>query len=73
MEMKGYEEEEIDATIDFFLEMGYLDDEKYAKILAAHYIRKGHDSWRVVAELRKRGIDRETANEVVDNLEEEDI
>ncbi|GHU89057.1 hypothetical protein FACS1894202_06420 [Clostridia bacterium] len=71
LDMKGYDEEEIDATVDFFTEMGYLDDEKYALALAARYTRKGFDRWRVTAELRKRGIDRETAADALNALEEE--
>lgn len=68
---RGFEEEEINAVVEEFLELGYLDDLKFAKAIVRHYSDKEYG--RIKYELYKRGIDRETGKEALEDLDGEDI
>lgn len=67
---RGFDEEEIDAVIAEFLELGYLDDLKFARAIVRHYREKEYG--RIKYELYKRGIDRETSKEALLDLDGED-
>ncbi|MCF0151556.1 MAG: regulatory protein RecX [Firmicutes bacterium] len=61
LQQKGFCREEAGETVAQFRERGYVDDEAYAKSLAAHLAGKGSGKRKLLQELQKRGIDRETA------------
>lgn len=67
---RGFEEEEIEAVVAEFLELGYLDDLKFARSIVRHY--KDKEYGRIKYELYKRGIDRETGKEALLDLDGED-
>lgn len=56
------------ASVSRMLELGYLDDREYAARYARELVRKGRARDRILRELIAKGIDRELAEEV---LEEE--
>jgi len=62
---RGFEEAEVNAVISDFLELGYLDDLRFAQSIIRHYKDKGFQ--RVKYELYKRGIDRETGMEALED------
>jgi regulatory protein len=61
----GYGEETIEGVIGRLKELGYLDDEDFARFVAREEARR-YGPRRVSAELRKRGVDAELARDVVD-------
>lgn len=61
---RGYDEDEIEAVIEYFTEVGYLNDLEFARSIVRHYA--GKEPARIRYELYKRGIDRETMNEAID-------
>ena len=63
---KGYEENEIEETVEFLKEYKYLDDEKYAKSLCIDCVNiKKWGKSRIFSELMRRGIPREIADAAV--------
>ena len=48
-------------TADWLEQIGALNDAQYAEDLVRHYIQKGFGARRIREELRKRGLDSETA------------
>lgn len=67
---KGYEKESAEKACDRLLELGLLNDEDFAKILANElYERKGYGIKRIKQELIFRGIDREIAENTVESLD----
>ena len=55
-------------------EMGYVNDERYARNLAQElYERRGMGKKRIEQELRQRGISRETASECAEELDGDDV
>lgn len=64
---RGYDEDEIEGVIEYFTEMGYLNDLEFARSIVRHY--KDKELARVRYELYKRGIDRETGREALDETD----
>lgn len=64
-------EEAAAAAVERMLELGYLDDEDYARRYAADLFRKGRASGRVFRELMAKGIDREIAEAVLEDREDD--
>ena len=60
---KGYEESEAIAAVRRLMELGYLNDESYARDLAASLARRGYGARRVRQALIAKGVDAETAAE----------
>ncbi len=59
-------------AVEHIAELGLLDDSRYARQLGQELLcRKGMAPRRIVQELVQRGVDRETAREAVEELEEE--
>ncbi|WRS26560.1 regulatory protein RecX [Oscillospiraceae bacterium MB08-C2-2] len=57
-------------AVERMLELGLLDDTDYARRCASHLVEvKGYSISRAAQELMRRGIDRETAREVLEELE----
>ncbi len=64
------DEEAADKAIERFSELGYLNDERFARNLAEHlYKNKNYSDNHVRQELYKRGISREIAAEIIDDSE----
>jgi regulatory protein len=62
---KGFDDDEIDLAIDFLREFDFLDDELYARRFVKNFITKKPSARpRIVAELRKRGIDLDLAKDI---------
>ena len=62
---KGYDEPEAIAAVRRLMELGYLDDEGYARDLAASLTRRGYGARRVRQTLIAKGVDAETADEAI--------
>ena len=60
-----YGEETVEGVIGRLKELGYLDDEDFARLVAREKARR-YGPRRVSAELRKSGVDAELARDVVD-------
>lgn len=56
---KGAEFEDAEAAVRYMIRVGFIDDERYAAMVARHYAAKGYGPGRVREELRRRKIDRE--------------
>jgi regulatory protein len=62
----GYEEEEVSAALDDLEAVGLIDDEKFARELAAHEIqRRGSGRRLAIVALRRAGLNTELAERVV--------
>ena len=60
--LKGYEESDIEAAINFCLDHNYLDDLRYAKSQICQHVYKGHGERRIRQELAQKRV----AESVVD-------
>ena len=56
---KGAEPDEARAAVRYMIRVGFIDDERYAAMVARHYAAKGYGAGRVREELRRRKLDRE--------------
>ena len=56
---KGEDESDADACVQWLLEQGFLDDERYAAMVVRHYAAKNYGAARLRQELNRRGIPRE--------------
>lgn len=63
----GYEHEEISSALDDLEAVGLVDDEQFARELAAHEL-KGRGSGRrlAITALRRAGVDQELAERIVE-------
>lgn len=66
----GTDEQSVEDCIAWLDEHGFLDDGEYAGAVARHYTAKGYGAGRVKSELRRRGIERELADETLEALPE---
>ena len=67
---KGHEKEFAEKACDRLLELGLLNDEEFARILANElYERKGYGVKRIKQELIFRGVDREIAGNAIDSID----
>ena len=67
---KGHEKEASQKACDRLLELGLLNDEEYARILANDLLeRKNYSTKRIKQELSFRGIPREIIENTVDSLD----
>ena len=71
---KGYGAEETADAVTRLQELGYLDDEAYAKSFASDAARKGKGKLRIARELAQKGADSATAKAAIEAAaEEEDL
>jgi regulatory protein len=61
----GYGDQTVEVVVERLEELGYLDDEDFARLVAREKARK-YGPRRVLGELRKSGVDAETAQDAVD-------
>ena len=66
----GVDEQRAEECVAWIAERGFLDDGEYAGAVARHYAAKGYGAGRVKSELRRRGIERELADETLAELPE---
>lgn len=67
---KGHEKEASQKACDRLLELGLLNDEEYARILANDLLeRKNYSTKRIKQELSFRGISREIIENTIDSLD----
>lgn len=66
---KGHGEDEADYAVAWLTERGYLSDERLAESAARDYTRRGYGALRIRQELRRKGIDEETAAAVLEECE----
>lgn len=72
--MRTCDEASAQKAIDRFTELGYLDDESFAKELAAYLFKnKNYSTNHVRNELFKRGVDREIIMAVVSETENDPV
>jgi regulatory protein len=65
----GYDESTRAAVVEWLTERGYVDDVSFAEQFAEERtLRKGYGPRRVAADLAQKGVDRETAEAVMDKL-----
>ncbi len=70
LQEKGHEKDASQKACDRFVELGLLNDEEYARILANDLLeRKKYSVKRIKQELSFRGIDREIVENIVDLLD----
>lgn len=67
---KGYGEEEVEDTLAFLKDYGYIDDRRYARKFAGDSVRlKGHGPGRIRTELLRKGVGRDVVDEVLEEME----
>lgn len=69
---KGYEEAEAAAAVERLMELGFVDDARYAPLLVRHYAAKGYGAQRVKQELSRRGIARELWDAAMEEMPQQD-
>jgi regulatory protein len=69
---KGETPENAEKTVAWLLEIGLLDDTKYAESIARQYAQKGFGKRRITMELYRRGIDKELWDAALEELPEQD-
>ena len=72
LEDRGYGAEEAAQAIEKFKEYGYINDEEYAQSAARKASQAGKSSRRVEAELKRKGLDAQTAGNAAEELKEGD-
>ena len=71
---KEYDEVSIEAALDYLTEIGAIDDARYAENMARHLINhKRYGRRRIVQELVAKGIDRDTAEEVLSQFDTDEL
>ena len=68
LRQKGIEPETADWCVDWLTERGLLDETAYAAAVVRHYAAKGYGAGRVRAELSRRGLSRELADEAMETM-----
>lgn len=66
LERHGYAAETVEAVVWRLAELGYLDDDEFARGVAREKARKRYGPRRVFADLRRGGVDAETAGRAVE-------
>ncbi|MBD5113603.1 MAG: hypothetical protein HDT46_00110 [Ruminococcaceae bacterium] len=71
--LNNYSEETAERVIEDMKRYGFLDDDEYAKKLAASLIKgKKYGVYRAKSEMKRKGIDASTAEEALSAYEKED-
>lgn len=67
---KEYEQEEIEAVVNEFLQCGYLNDYNFALEYCRYAVGKGKGKRRIFAELAEKGVAKDTAEMAFDDFAE---
>ncbi len=65
LEEKGFSQRAVSETLRWLTEMGYLDDEEFARLVIRSYTGRGYGPMRLRQELYRRGVGRELADRLV--------
>jgi len=65
---KGESEADSAAAADYLVELGLIDDKRYAAQVVRHYAAKGCGAGRIKGELARRSLPRELWDETIDRL-----
>ena len=68
---KGADEETADYCVQWILERGLIDEERYAAAVVRHYASKGYGEGRVRQELLRRGVPRELWDDALSEMPED--
>ena len=68
---KGADEETADCCVQWVLERGLLDEERYAAAVVRHYAAKGYGEGRIRQELMRRGVPRELWEDALEQMPED--
>ena len=72
LRQKGFDEEAVTAALARCRQLGYLDDARFARERTRELMRGGRAvGWRVLADLRQRGIAETTVLAAVEEAEQE--
>ena len=69
---KGYTAAAAGSALDRLEELGFVDDARYAPIVARHYAAKGYGARRVQQELQRRGIPKELWDAALEEMPAQD-
>ena len=69
---KDFDEAEATEAVDRLVELGFVDDARYAPIIVRHYAAKGYGAQRVRQELQRRGIPKELWDEAMEQMPQQD-
>ena len=67
---KGADEETADYCVQWIMERGLLDEERYAAAIVRHYAAKGYGEGRVRQELMRRGVPRDLWDDALSAMPE---
>ncbi len=67
----GEKQPDIDAIVERYVEMGYIDDALFAKSKASALLRKGYGKRRVHQALQQAGIDKNDRNDALDLVDDQ--
>lgn len=68
---KGADEETADYCVQWIVERGLIDEERYAAAVVRHYAAKGYGEGRVRQELMRRGVPRELWGDALGQMPED--
>jgi regulatory protein len=68
---KGADEETADYCVQWIVERGLLDEERYAAAVVRHYAAKGYGEGRVRQELMRRGVPRDLWDDALSAMPED--
>ena len=68
MKRKGFEKDVIEEVLRYLESQKYLDDRRFAEVWAYDRLRKNYGRWRVILELREKGVNQEIIDEVVKEI-----
>ena len=68
---KGADEETADYCVQWILERGLIDEERYAAAIVRHYAAKGYGEGRMRQELIRRGVPRELWEDALEQMPED--
>lgn len=66
---KGYSEEDINEALKQLAELHFLDDKDFARLYAESRQRKGKSKRTIEFELKLKGIDKEKAQDTLENTQ----
>ncbi|MEM7469023.1 MAG: regulatory protein RecX [Pseudomonadota bacterium] len=66
---KGYDANEVEAELSSLVREGVLDDLRFAEAYAHHRARRGYGRFRLVAELKERGVSAEVIGSALDTAD----
>jgi len=65
---KGESEETAQETVAWLVQIGYIDDSKYATQIVRHYSAKGYGVFRIKDELYRRGVPRDLWDDALGDI-----